>query len=89
MRILVRHLERLAVIALDCGSCYSTDQLTVALNSLMIDSHAWQVGDELEIKGPIPKFPYKPNMKKNIGEHRAKAVTSALPLVGLLVHNPR
>jgi hypothetical protein len=27
-----------------------------------------QVGDELEVKGPIPKFEYKSNMKKNIGE---------------------
>lgn len=26
-----------------------------------------QVGDELEVKGPIPKFKYAPNMKKNIG----------------------
>ncbi|MCO5602532.1 hypothetical protein L7F22_056665 [Adiantum nelumboides] len=24
-------------------------------------------GDTLEVKGPIPKIPYKPNMKKNIG----------------------
>lgn len=24
-------------------------------------------GDTLEVKGPIPKLPYKPNMKKNIG----------------------
>ncbi len=29
-----------------------------------------QVGDELEVKGPIPKFPYKANMKKKIGEPR-------------------
>lgn len=26
-----------------------------------------QVGDELEVKGPIPKFKLTPNMKKNIG----------------------
>jgi cytochrome-b5 reductase len=26
-----------------------------------------KVGDTLDLKGPIPKFPYKPNMKKNIG----------------------
>lgn len=26
-----------------------------------------KVGDTLEIKGPIPKWPYKPNVKKHIG----------------------
>ena len=26
-----------------------------------------QVGDSLEIKGPISKLPYTPNMKENIG----------------------
>ncbi len=26
-----------------------------------------QVGDTIDVKGPIAKFPYKPNMKKNIG----------------------
>lgn len=27
-----------------------------------------KVGDELEVKGPIPKFAYESNMKKNIGK---------------------
>jgi hypothetical protein len=27
-----------------------------------------QVGQSLEVKGPIPKFPYKANMKKKIGD---------------------
>jgi len=26
-----------------------------------------KVGDTLDIKGPFPKIPYKPNMKKTIG----------------------
>lgn len=26
-----------------------------------------QKGDTLEMKGPLPKFPYKANMKKKIG----------------------
>ena len=39
-----------------------------------------QVGDELDVKGPIPKFPYKPNMKKSIGEppHRSSVCASVL-----------
>jgi hypothetical protein len=38
----------------------------------------WQVGDELEVKGPIPKFAYKSNMKKSIGEWPAFCCTVAL-----------
>jgi len=29
--------------------------------------HSLKVGDQLEVKGPIPKLPYTPNMKKQIG----------------------
>ena len=35
-----------------------------------------QVGDSLEIKGPIPKLPYTPNMKQKIGMVRRTALVA-------------
>jgi hypothetical protein len=37
-----------------------------------------KVGDELEVKGPIPKFAYKSNMKKNIGERHDTRCMAAM-----------
>lgn len=56
--------------------CFMPPQHSLALNAglqerltRIVKKAGWYVqeGDSLEMKGPLPKFPYKANMKKKIG----------------------
>ncbi|KAK9804386.1 hypothetical protein WJX72_010552 [[Myrmecia] bisecta] len=48
-----------------------------------------KVGDTLECKGPIPKLPYKPNMKKQIGMIAGgSGVTPMLQVASEILRNP-
>jgi cytochrome-b5 reductase len=48
-----------------------------------------KVGDSLECKGPIPKLPYKPNMKKAIGMIAGgSGVTPMLQVASEILRNP-
>lgn len=41
--------------------------VSMAVSGMLIREVDLQEGDTLEMKGPLPKFPYKANMKKKIG----------------------
>ncbi|KAG0579970.1 hypothetical protein KC19_4G139000 [Ceratodon purpureus] len=46
-------------------------------------------GDELDVKGPIPKLPYTPNMKKQIGMVAGgTGITPMLQVIDAIVSNP-
>ena len=45
----------------------SNMNVSVAVSGKFIRGINMQEGDTLEMKGPLPKFPYKANMKKKIG----------------------
>lgn len=46
-------------------------------------------GDYLDVKGPIPKLPYKPNMKKQIGMVAGgTGITPMLQVIDAIVSNP-
>lgn len=53
-----------------CILCCSCQETCGRWSSLC---HTVQEGDEVEMKGPIPKFAYKPNMKKHIGMVRSQS----------------
>lgn len=41
--------------------------VSIAVSEKFIRGIDTQEGDTVEMKGPLPKFPYKANMKKKIG----------------------
>jgi NAD(P)H-flavin reductase len=45
----------------------SSITLSIAVSGKVIREVDMQEGDTVEMKGPLPKFPYKANMKKKIG----------------------
>ena len=45
----------------------SSMNVSFAFSGMFIREVDMQKGDTLEMKGPLPKFPYKANMKKKIG----------------------
>ncbi len=45
----------------------SSMNVSFAFSGMFISEVDMQEGDTLEMKGPLPKFPYKANMKKKIG----------------------
>lgn len=48
-----------------------------------------KVGDSLEMKGPIPKYPYQPNIKKNIGMVAGgTGLTPMLQVIDAILSNP-
>ena len=52
--------------------------------------HNMKPGDHLEVKGPIPKLPYKANMKKEIGMIAGgTGLTPMLQVVHDIVNNPQ
>ncbi|PVV02679.1 hypothetical protein BB560_002861 [Smittium megazygosporum] len=51
--------------------------------------HSLKVGDELLIKGPIPKYKYEPNMKKEIGMVAGgTGITPMLQIIDHIAKNP-
>lgn len=56
-----------------------------------VTSHLFslQVGDSIEIKGPIPKFAYEPNMKKALGMVAGgTGITPMLQVIQTILMNP-
>merc|ERR1712070_340332 len=48
-----------------------------------------KAGDSVEVKGPFPKLPYSPNMKKNIGMVAGgSGITPMLQVVREILKNP-
>ncbi|KXZ46595.1 hypothetical protein GPECTOR_42g806 [Gonium pectorale] len=48
-----------------------------------------KVGDTLEMKGPIPKYPYQPNLKKHIGMVAGgTGITPMLQVIDAILDNP-
>ncbi|PVV00138.1 hypothetical protein BB560_005396 [Smittium megazygosporum] len=51
--------------------------------------HGLKVGDELLIKGPVPKYKYEPNMKKEIGMVAGgTGITPMLQIIDHIAKNP-
>ena len=56
-----------------------------------VTGHLWglRVGDEIEIKGPLPKFKYEPNLKKEIGMVAGgTGITPMLQIIQEVLRNP-
>ena len=61
----------------------SNMNVSIAVSGKFIRGIDTQEGDTLEMKGPLPKFPYKANMKTKIG--MVDLHSSCLP-VSMAVH---
>ena len=45
----------------------SSMNVSIAVSTNFIKEVGMQEGDTVDMKGPLPKFPYKANIKKKIG----------------------
>ncbi len=60
-------MQRVTSLLESCKIETSSMNVSFAFSGMFIREVDMQEGDTLEMKGPLPKFPYKANMKKKIG----------------------
>jgi len=71
--------------------CGSIDFVIKAYPNGKVTGHLWglKIGDSIEIKGPLAKFKYEPNMKKNIGMVAGgTGITPMLQVIQEILRNP-